>query len=408
MKHYIFRTIAVLFIITVVIPPVNLILPLGESIRSGLVVITALLLFPNLFLKGSVIALILYSTEILIYFLLGNKYFDSINIVLSTFSVLGSSIILTEYIIKYDKSFNFSRLSILIIVIAAILMGIISLPQLDNNPFVIRDIYSDGISGETSLSRLLYFIISWGTVTSLPFLFAPMVNICKKTYKSKKFRFLFWLLSVTFLFYLVCRSAVTTSMVVGAVMILLGLVIGYEKFNKKNITRLLVMGGLAVVLTSPVIVVPVISFIQQNIESEDTSKRLGEIKDVFEYGETGGDLGARNELYNQSIDLFWDSPLTGTDTPEKVGKHSFFIDRLAIHGVLFIFPLVLFFIVTIKRIYRSLKYSKVIYILGLASFLFLLFFKSDAYTEIWLYGFFALTAICRYIDDITIQISDSK
>ena len=379
MKHYIFKAIAILFILTITFPPFII----GVSVRAGMVLVASLFLFPKLLTKGSFIALLVYTFEMFLYYLLGNRYFESVNSVISPFAVIGSSIILTEYIIQYDKENSFSRLSILVIIIVDLLMSLISIPILNNDPNIIRNIYSEGMRG-VGRSLLYMFIISWGTISSLPFLFAPMVNICKKTYKTKKSTFLFWFISIIILFFIIFRSNITTPFIVSIIMIIIGCIIGFERFTKKNIVKTIFLGFFAISLTSPVIVIPVLNFFQENMVGGDTSGKLDEIKDAVVYGDVDGDLGSRNDLFNQSLSLFFDSPFTGTSNPEKIGQHSFFIDRLACHGVLFIIPLIILFVVMIRRIYRNLTHSKVIYVFATGSFLFMLLFKSDAYMEIWL------------------------
>ena len=399
-KHKLFQIVTVAFLLTQLLPPVKLLLPFSEALKIATFVGIASLLFPNLWKKGSFVALLIYTLETFFYFLFGHPFFDSINTVINPFLMMGSALLLSEYIFQYDKDFKFTKLTLIVSVCSLVIMSLISIPILRTNPNIIRYVYSINSKGDNEILAATPFLISWDSVTGISTLIASIVFLCRKVYLKHSWLFYFWLFTLMVFYYVVFRSNITTPLVLSSVMIVLALLFSYETLNSKNITKIVLTGLLALALMTPAVLVPALDFAQSHMTPGGaTYKRMDDMKATILYGEVSwdSDIETRNEIMSNSIDLFLESPLLGTFTPERIANHSYFADRLACHGMLFIIPLIMIFIYHFKSVYRRLIHTKLTYMFGFSAFLFLLIFKSES---VWLFGFFLLPILCRYIDAI--------
>lgn len=396
MKHKLFGILAIIFLIIQTFPPINRILPVGDAFKLAGFMGAALLLFPNLFFRPTIVALIIYTLETLVYYLMGNAYFDSINSVVVPFLQMATALMLTEYIFKYDRDYKFTRIALLVAIVSTVLISIISIPILSIYPEIIRLAYSYHTNTEAEVLAISSFVISWGAINGIAYLVAPMAFICKKTYKKNKKAFWFWTISLLILLFIVFRSNVTTPLVIALGMLVIGLFFSYERFTRSNISKIFITGivGAALLYFT---VIPMLDFALSNIDYGSTYQRIGEIKEKITTGESSGDLEGREERFDISWNLFVESPITGTQTPEKISRHTYFVDRLACHGIFLILPLVLVFVYFFKNVYKRLIHSKVVFTYGFASIIFMLFYKNEA---LGVYGLFLLPCICRYIDYI--------
>ena len=358
-----------------------------------------LILFPNVLLRGSMIALLVYTLETFVYFISGNVFYDSISNVITSYLMMGSALVLTDYVFTYDKDYSFTKQTLFTSISSLVAISIISIPILRVNPDIIRSVYSIHSLGDNEVTSVSSWLIGWNSVTGMTCIISTLVFLCKKIYSRNKKMFYFWVGSTTILYYIVFQSNIATPFVVCTIMVVIGLLFGDETFNRTNKAKIAIVGLLSALLMTPAILLPVLSFFQRFMPFGATYKRIDEIKDTLVFGEASADsdLGGRNELYSNSWDLFLESPFVGTFTPERIGYHSYFIDRLACHGLLFIIPLVIIFVVHFKYVYKRLNHTKVTYTFGFFALLFMLFIKSESF---WLFGFFLLPNLCRYIDGI--------
>lgn len=399
-KHKVFQIAAIWILLIVIFTPINLLFPFGAALKYAIFMGMSLLLFPKMIAKGSMVALLLYTLETFVYYSIGNAYFGAINDVVVPFLTMGSALILIEYTFQYDNDFKFTRTALWVSILATLGISLISIPVLRVNPEIIRIAYSMSDLEDREVVSASSWIISWGNINGITYLIATIVFLCRKVYSDNKKMFFFWLFTLIVFYYIVFRSNIATPFILSTIMLLLGFWFVDEKFNQKVIMRMVSIGLVVSIMLTPAVVVPVISVLQQQIGPGSTYKRLEEVKETFVYGETtGGDMEGRNDLYKQSWDLFVESPLIGTMTPERISHHSFMLDRLACHGIIFIIPLFLVFIIHFRSIYKKLTHTKVTYMLGLFAFVFLLFYKGASDTN-YLFGFFILPLLCRYIDGI--------
>ena len=101
-KHRLFRVVSIIFLLTQTFPPINILIPISESLKLALFMGVTLILFPNVLLRGSMIALLVYTLETFVYFISGNVFYDSISNVITSYLMMGSALVLTDYVFTYD------------------------------------------------------------------------------------------------------------------------------------------------------------------------------------------------------------------------------------------------------------------------------------------------------------------
>lgn len=402
-KHKWFRALAILFIITQVLPPINALVPIPNDYNHALFLVMATILFPNILMKKSIVSLFIYLFFAFLYFLLGNAFFGGIGSVTGPLCYMTAGLFLTEYAIQYDDDYKFTRNVIIIMIVSNVFMAIISIPEILVMPNILRYTFSSDTRGDfTAISR---FLISYNTCHGLVLLFPAMIFICRKYFKKNKKLFWFWLISTLILFVIVYLSNATTALIVSIFIIILSFILRGEVVNSRSVAMVFVAGVIALILSSKSVMIPILDFIQSKMdETWSNYYKIDDIKQGMMYGESSGDVENRRVLYEQSIDLFIESPIIGTRHPEMIGHHSWFVDRLACLGIFLIIPLVLVFRYHIRAVYKDLIHGKIVYILGTVALIILLFAKNDFGVGSWLYGFAFLPLFCRYVDYVVDKI----
>ena len=397
LKHRIFNFATIWLVLTQTLPPINLIFSFGETIKFVTYITITLVLFPSLFTRRSVLALLVYTVMVFFYHLMGNAFFDTINTIVTVIPVMLSGLLIAEYAFKYDRSYIFSSIIVITVLISNVVMCILSIPQIMMYPNIIRSSSIEQFSDTSVFS----WIIKYQTVHGLPILFAPLVAFCRKSFRNKKVISLSLLLVIILLFYVVFRSNAATAFLMSTVMLAVGFFFNEERFDKKTVLRLSIIGLLVSLIMQPVVIGSLLESVQSMMDSSGASySRIDEIKNSILNDNTEGDLGERQDLYASSFKLFIESPIIGTFNPEKISRHTWIIDRLALYGVIFIIPLVLVFKYHFKSIYLKLIHAKVIYTCGILCLIMMLLLKNDFGQGTWLYGFAYLPLLCRCYDCI--------
>ena len=393
-KKVFFIILTLGFLITQVFPLIGFIFPIGNIWNLFVFVGLSLLLYPNLFLHKTIVALIIYGALTLVFCFTGNAYFHPIQAVISPLLCMLASIIIFEYSLTYDKDLKYTKAVVFTIIGLNAVMAIISIPQLITNPNLIRAL-------DSGIASKIYSITTFQTLHGLPLLFASLVFLIRRLYKNFKFGSLL-LLAITVSFFLLEAYAnAALAFFVSVLMVLLSLVFNIERFTRKSVLYIIVVFVSCFILIRPLVIVSIIDTAQNIMPKHGaTMDRLQEIKYNLQYGESMGDLELRQDLYTQSQSLFWESPLLGTEYPEYISRHAWIWDHLAALGIILIIPLVLVFVFHIKRAYNSLKYSKVPYTIGLVALFMLLYYKNEFEIGTWLYAFTALPLLNRYTDNI--------
>lgn len=397
-KHLIFKIVTIWFLITQSFPPYDYYVRVKGVVTIGLFVLIAILLFPDLLSSKSIVALFFYTVAVFLVYFRGNDYYENIAMVIVPSLTMLSALLITEYSIKYDSEYKYTKASLLTLLITNFIMIALSIPQLMINPNIIRGASTFGIEGGESM--VYYWIISYETVHGFPLLFAPLLFLCKKTYHEKKL-FVFYVFVFVALFYIVLKSNATTALLVSILMILVGLLFDNERFDAKNIAKMIALILLFGMIMSSSVMVPMLDAVQSAFDpSSSNYRKVNDIRDSFMYGEAGGDMGLRQSLYNQSRDLFFAEPLMGTSNSGQISKHTWLWDQLACMGIFFFSTFIILFVFHVKKVYRSLGVSKLMYLWGVGALMIMLYYKNSFGPGTWLYGFAILPLLCRYVDNI--------
>ena len=359
-------------------------------------VFIAIVLFPELLSKKTVLALLVYTAAVFLVYLRGNSYYDSIAKVIVPSMQMLSALIITEYTFKFDLNYKYTKTVLLTVLITNMIMIVISIPQLLINPNIIRGANTFGIDDNEKM--VYYWIISYETIHGLPFIFAPLILFCRKFYHKKK-KFLFYAFVIFMLLFIVYKSNATTPLVLSLIMIIVGFTFNFKKLDTKSVLKILFFTFLSVFILSSNIMVPILTFSQEVLDPGSSNyKKIQEIKDSYTYGDADGDLELRQGLYTQSKELFFDEPLLGTSRSELISMHTWIWDQLACMGIIFFSTFVILFVIHVKAVSKSMNYSKIMYLCSIASLVGMLFYKNSFGSGTWLYGFAILPVLCRYID----------
>lgn len=396
--HKLFRVISIWIVLTQSLPPLNLIFPFSNSFLFAVYIVITFFLFPRLFTKRSILSLFAYVLLTYLYHLSGNSFFSTINSVITVPLVMMGGLLMIEYAYSYDYDYKYTKTILYTIIAANVFMTILSIPQIEDDPDIIRK--TSNIDKQVGYEAVISLrVMSYQTVHGIPLLFAPLAYLCRLLFRKNKKSFILWVLITFLLFYIVFRSNAATATLLSLGILLISFLFNLGGFNKKRILQLGIIGFGGFLLLQPVVLSPILDTLQGAMDPSGASyKRVGEIKNDIVYGEKEGDWAKRQDLYQSSTRLFLESPLFGTTTPDKISKHTWIIDRLALFGLVFIIPLVFVFVSTIKRSYHNLHHSKLIYSCGIVCLLILLYLKNDFAQGTWLYGFAYLPLLCRFVD----------
>lgn len=399
-KHKIFYFITLGLLLLLCFPPIKFFVSFRPSLVLGVFVVAALILFPSLITRRSIIWVFVFTIMTIVYHLFGNAYYSTFNAVIIPFLCMMTGLVITEYAMTYDKDSKYTRMVLITVISLNVIMAIITIPQIWINPNIIRskEVFESAMYKESTES---FTVISYNTVHGLPFIFPPLVFLCMKMLRIDKKVFYYIVISTVILFYLVLIANAVMAFFISTMVVFMTLLFREESFNSRNVTRMLLFGLLMFLLTNQNVAVPIINFVQGfTDEGGFTYYRLDEIKGFIMYGEVEGDLYARQIRYDISQKLFWESPFVGTSNPELVSLHTWIWDMLAIFGIIFIIPLVMIFVTHIKDVYRRLVRSRVVYVFGVVAYLLMLYFKNSFGVGTWLYAFGILPVACHYIDSV--------
>lgn len=395
-RHNIFSIASVWLVLTQTFPPINLIFHISNSLKYTLFIVLTLLLFPRLFKRRTIKALFAYVLVITILHLSGNAFFDTINSVVTIPLVMMGGLLILEYTLCYDKDYIYTRRIIFTVIIANLIMTVLTIPELEIDPDIIRK-----TSNKNELfGTISFWLISYQTVHGLSLLFAPLAFYCHCLLKKSRKSFIICLVTTIILFYIVFRSNAATATLLSIVFLAIGAIVNIEHFDRRSIQQLSLIVIIGVIIVQPIVLVPALNTLQESMNPSGSGyERIELVKKDIEHGEVEGDWEKRQDLYETSFKLFLESPLTGTSKPTHISKHTWFIDRLALLGIFLFIPIVLIFLFNFRGVYRNLIHTKVIYSCSFLCLLILLFMKNDFAQGTWLYGFAYLPLLCRFIDN---------
>lgn len=363
---------------------------LRGSIFFGALAVLITLFYPKVYLKKSIIWLMIYFIVIFCNYLSGDEVF-SLGFTLTeiTYYFIPAALFLI-YLRNNDLVTlkTISIISILVIIVTSLL----TIPIAYDNPGIVRS-----VADITDYSYLIEYykkgITSYSMAHAFPFIIPPFIFVLKNKSCSPKSRLIsFMIVSIGGLMVFYTES--TGALVVLLFAIVISLIVT-EKSFKKNIVRLCFLGLIATIFLNTQTLISILNFFGAETETMAYYGKIEDAMTMIETGKSVGQIAGRQELHNMSLNAFLNNPLFGTNKGAYIGGHAYFLDRAGLLGLIGFVPLCLFFFFQIKITYENLPDStKIYYLIGVTACIILGFQKNMAGFEYWLYVFFLLPALC--------------
>lgn len=356
--------------IYMIVQPFRILIEGGQSV-SMLIPTLLIVVSDKLFGNKSIIMATIYSAIVIILRSIGVEYFE---LYLSQIVTTFFSICCMEHYIK-TKDERFAKYVLITYFGCFVFMCLISIPQFYLFPEITRQLVFAEHDGN-HVESIYYWSIAYSSMHEIPLLLIPLIALIKFadnfTYK------IISILSITILFVALLLGDATTPLLLSVVIIF---VLAFYKTKKPfsyNLKRLFIVSGLLVILLNKVVLISLLTTIQPLFEGTTNFSKIEDTKYQIQSGQVDEDtnLGQRDLAYNMSKKVFWSHPLGVEMGNEKIGKHSFILDHLAVLGLILIIPLV---ILTYQRYYvivGRLKYYKFFFIVCYMAFLAMAYSKN--------------------------------
>ncbi len=198
--------------------------------------------------------------------------------------------------------------------------------------------------GATEVYRLYRMgVADYGLCHAVPCLIPPLFYLLR-TNSSKKLRTI-CIVTIAECVLLTWLSEATTALLLAILM----LVLAFLTSKGRNESSVIISMIFIPFLISDTLQLLLLDGLD-SILGNDTifSVKTAEMRHSIMHGENMGDLAGRMDRYGHSFNMFFSSPLWGSNG--EVGRHSALLDRLATFGLLGFIPLIMFFTTYFKRI----------------------------------------------------------
>ena len=285
-------------------------------------------------------------------------------------------------------------------VLSIILFETIATSVIDElSPSIIRTV-SDDADNDGPNSEFMYSFYKVGMANfilphALPIIIPPLVMAIKNKVINIYLKVLLIFSLVSF-FWLIILSGSSTALLLAFLALFMSiLTIKGKNLKKQRYVWLVMMVTLPIILSDELklFVIDIVSGLFE--ENKYFLDKVNEFEYSIRYGRTTGDMAARSDLYGETIDRIFESPMFGTS--EKIGHHSSFLDRLAVFGVFGIMPYFLFFYNQFKLALKYInKEYRLYYLEGLTVALLMLLFKDMDEWEVFFMLFTVLPIFMFY------------
>ena len=279
----------------------------------------------------------------------------------------------------YNNNLKYSKAIFFCIAFIVLFEGISSLLLDLTTPGLIRNICVRFVLERDSNVFYPFYRIgmaSYSFAHAVTILIPPLVYIVKDDNNKRLFRY-FSVATLAFCIILCYLSGSTTALLLGVTALLLSLFSKEGSVSHNMRVLLIVLLILLPFIISDTLLFSFLNFLDRLLGGTHFHSKVQDFMDMAYYGETSGDIRARENLYMYSINLWFHHPLFGSDL--MPGRHSAIFDRLASLGISGFIPLILYIYYQVK--YTSVSISKnarIYYYEGfLIGFLLLLLKDSD-------------------------------
>jgi hypothetical protein len=356
--------------------------------RAALLVVLLIWLITNsnLFHKSLFFLLLYFIIDSIKYFFSGN-----FNIVGEIVSFAGFAIpmLLFYSISKYNKTSEDSSLYKYIVVLSfLVILSTIRLqivaPSSLKHMVVLSSLGDMGAIYSLQKQGMAGYDFA-AMVMMLPPVYITLFRESHERKRKRQFALAF-LLSFAFMF----LGQVTTTLLICVLMTFLSL------FVKDNNKSFILYAGLIFLFIS-IIFQPLLEAVAPQLAGfEDYGAKVNDIIESNQTGELTGQVGGRVELYRISLNSFFKRPFWG-DVNAEIGGHAFFIDKLAISGIIGCLPLFLSIYYMAKDCARILRVKyQMVYYICMMGLVVLGFLKNMVGMDYWLFSFFYIPFILYY------------
>jgi len=330
----------------------------------------------------SIIWFVVYAVVLVLNFLAGDSYFDSIGDVIQEIAILFFTSTLSYYVFA-GKYVRFAKVLIYLILAIITYYSVSSFILEQEFPGIIRNtVYMTNL-GELDDLRIYYMsgLATYQLPHALPILIPPLVMVIRQRSNPTWERFLGGIVLIA-VFIITFISYAATALFLSILMLLLALIVRQGSI-KDNIARLAVVGIIFLpIIISPSFILRPLSDLFSTAEDASYIDKLIDIQKLADSGTATGSVAARESRYDITFDEIIEHPILGTN--EQTGDHSAIFDRWASLGLVGWIPYIVFIALQFKAIKKRIsKEARPYYVLGVFAALFMLFTKNMSNWETW-------------------------
>ena len=370
-REKIFVGIAFLYILFNTVPLFPAFLPISVQLVSivtviacGIICRRSLICRPMLWFYGFLLVMIIYSlfgSYFHINGLSNDTMAASSRIVIEAAWIMPS--IMLAYILSLKKNFKFIKIIGWGSVILLILSFIYILPVISISANMLRELTSsDAVDIPPGLP-------DYTLMHSYPLM---LPGLCLAFRISSEYKRLMFAMIISLFYYVILKTAVTTSIGISSAFILFSIVVSKKSMNK-TILILCFCAIFFIIAYYSGLVLYFIECIMPYFDGTAVSDKLNDIHNSITAGQvSGGSLEVRGELHDLSKQSFYTNPIFGSD---KVGRHSHILDILGSMGLFGFVPFIMMIISVIKLYLPKVR---------------------DKFDRVFLYSCFAIAIVYLY------------
>lgn len=350
----------------------NLFTPIRAFVSGGvalsmLIPVVLMFFFDKLFARKQIISVTIVVMIYLLLSYMGVEYFSGAipKCIVLLFAVFS----LEHYFISKDKLY--AKFVVATVYLTLFFLIIVSIPQFILIPNLTRMMLLS--AEDPSIELQYYWAISYETVHNLPVLSIPLfgcINMLNKRWK------MFGVIGLVLIMVVMVLASSATSLILLVITYLFFILYNSKKTLSSNILKFAVVGLLFIPIMSTSVQLSILNTIQPVFEGSNTSAKIDEIKFYIMYGNTSGDMEAREDVYQKTIDGIVSNPLFPETNNNKIGLHSYLLDHFSAMGLFLFIPFAWFLFSRFKRINIKLPHSQLYTTTSFVSLIILATFKN--------------------------------
>jgi len=206
------------------------------------------------------------------------------------------------------------------------------------------------------------------------------------------------LIAIVETFTILYLGEATTPLLLGVASFFISIFYNIHRKIRTNLIRIIVILVIFAIIINESIIHSIFGSMESLFEGTAIADKMREFEMLMIYGDvTGADMEARQDLGNQTINTILNNPIWGTTNSKALGHHNYFLDIFASIGVVGFFPLMVWLVYIIKKIWDVLPAkTRFYYIVGVATFLLHGFTKNVWGGEFFLYSLFLLPCLLLF------------